>query len=698
MTTPAAAPTRLDSPTCAHEALLHLSESIAAHRELTPLFHELVERLPRVVTFDSLWLVLHDPASGRMRLQTLVVAGGVDPASEEWPLERPIEEAPSGLVWQSQEPLIVTDVEEEQQRYPAAFRLLTAQRVRSCCIIPLTSAHRRLGAVGFGSHARGAYSAASVDFLDQVARQIAVAVDNALSHDEAEKLRRELVHDRDRLRLILDLSNSLPPGADLRRLFAAISEGVLRVVACDYASVVLPEPDSRNIRVYARRFSGGEEHGPEEIVVPLVGTPAGKVLESGELLALDAAELAGYNRAINPSLEGLHSACFLPLIAHNRIVGTLNAGRFSAIAFPPEDIEFLRQIASQVATAVESAVEYHEISESRQRLAEEKLYLSEEIKTEHNFEEIVGGSPALKSVLRQVEIVAPTDSTVLILGETGTGKELIARAIHNLSGRRDHTFVKVNCAAIPLGLLESELFGHEKGAFTGAIERKVGRFELAHQGTLFLDELGDIPLELQPKLLRVLQEHEFERLGSTRTIHVDVRLLAATSRDLEAMVDDREFRSDLYYRVNVFPVTVPPLRERREDVPLLVEYFAARYAERLGKKVDRVGRQTMNLLHSYHWPGNIRELQNIIERGVILAQDGTLNIDPSVLRVRETPAAGGDIFEQSQRELIEEALGACQGRVAGARGAAARLGIPPSTLESKIRSLRIDKHRFRPRV
>jgi formate hydrogenlyase transcriptional activator len=293
--------------------------------------------------------------------------------------------------------------------------------------------------------------------------------------------------------------------------------------------------------------------------------------------------------------------------------------------------------------------------------------------------------------------VAPTDSTVLILGETGTGKELIARAIHNMSARRDHTFVKVNCAAIPLGLLESELFGHEKGAFTGAIARKTGRFEVAHQGTLFLDEVGDIPPELQPKLLRVLQEQEFERLGSNHTIKVNVRLVAATSRNLQAMVEQREFRGDLYYRLNIFPLVVPPLRERSDDIPPLVEYFVARFAERLGRKVSRVDRQSMELLQGYHWPGNIRELQNVIERSVILALGGTLRIDAGVLETagpRKTNPAG-DVLRQNEKESIEAALAETKGRVAGAHGAAARLRVPASTLESKIRALKIDKFKFR---
>jgi formate hydrogenlyase transcriptional activator len=628
----------MDGPICVladaprqYQALLEVSQSITSHRDLTALFRDLVERLPRVVSFDSLWLVLHDPARNRMRLH--VLEGPARAVAEEtaWPLERPMEESPSALVWSTQEPLVVFNLAEDP-RYPAAFRLLLDNGVHSCCILPLTTAHRRLGAVGFGYARPHNYSEADVEFLGQVARQIAVAVDNVLAHEEACELQAALAEERDRLRLLLDLNNTLAPNLDLRELLRAVSSNVRRAMRCDYTSVILPEPDGVLLRIYARDFSELPEPMAEELVVPRAGTPAGIVLETGKALVLDAEELARFDPKINPTLAlGLKSACFLPLVARERLLGTLNVGRFPERAFTQDDVDFLRQVASQVALAADNALDYYQVAESRQRLAEERVYLNEEIRSGQNFEEIVGSSAALKNVLKQVAIVAPTDSTVLILGETGTGKELIARAIHNLSARRDHTFVKVNCAAIPLGLLESELFGHEKGAFTGAIARRTGRFEVAHQGTLFLDEVGDIPPELQPKLLRVLQEQEFERLGSTHTIKVNVRMVAATSRDLPAMVEQREFRGDLYYRLNIFPLVVPPLRERSDDIPPLVEYFVARFAERLGRKVSRVDRQTMELLQGYHWPGNIRELQNVIERSVILAVGGTLRIDPSVL-------------------------------------------------------------------
>ena len=693
----------MDGPLCKladaprqYQALLEVMQSVALHRDLTALFRDLAQRLPRVVSFDSLWLVLHEPSRDRMRLHVLEGPARAN-GTAFWPIERPLDESPSALVWKTQEPMVVRDLDEDR-RYTDAFQLLRDHDVRSCCILPLTTAHRRLGAVGFGYALARGYAEADLEFLGQVARQIAMAVDNALAHEEACHLQAALAEERDRLRLLLDLNNTLAPNLELRPLLRAASSNVRRTMRCDYTSVILPEPDGVHLRIYARDFSELPEPMEEELVVPRAGTPAGIVLETRKAMVMDAAELSHFDPKINPTLAlGLKSACFLPLIARDRVLGTLNVGRFPERAFTQDDVDFLRQVASQVALAADNALDYYQVAESRQRLAEERVYLNEEIRSGQNFEEIVGSSAALKNVLKQVAIVAPTDSTVLILGETGTGKELVARAIHNMSARRDHTFVKVNCAAIPLGLLESELFGHERGAFTGAIARKTGRFELAHQGTLFLDEVGDIPPELQPKLLRVLQEQEFERLGSTQTIKVNVRMVAATSRNLQVMVEQREFRGDLYYRLNIFPLVVPPLRERREDIPPLVDYFVARFSERLGRKVNRVDRQTMDLMQAYHWPGNIRELQNVIERSVILAEGGTLHIDAGMLQpgALEKAPYNGDVLRQSEKELIEAVLAETKGRVAGTRGAAVRLHIPASTLESKIRALGIDKFRFR---
>jgi formate hydrogenlyase transcriptional activator len=391
--------------------------------------------------------------------------------------------------------------------------------------------------------------------------------------------------------------------------------------------------------------------------------------------------------------DGFKSLCFIPLIRRSRAIGTLNLGRLRGDAFTEKDIYFLGQVANQIAIAVENALEYGQITEAKTRLAEHKLYLEDEIRVEHNFEEIIGNRPRLKAVIESVRTVAPADSTVLIQGETGTGKELIARAIHNLSPRKDQAFVKLNCAAIPLGLLESELFGHERGAFTGAIAQKVGRFELAHKGTLFLDEVGDIPLELQPKLLRVLQEQEFERLGSTRTQRVDVRVLAATNVSLTQMVAEKKFRRDLYYRLNVFPIEVPPLRDRHEDIPLLVRYFANKYARRMGRKIESIPKEAMEALSHYTWPGNIRELQNLMERAVLLSTGPSLRVPlAEILSDSSRSAAGtGNALEQGEREQILRALRESNWVVGGAHGAASRLGLKRTSLAYKMQKLGISR-------
>jgi formate hydrogenlyase transcriptional activator len=386
--------------------------------------------------------------------------------------------------------------------------------------------------------------------------------------------------------------------------------------------------------------------------------------------------------------EGVRSVASMPLITHDRALGTLSLASLRDGAFEQGDVDLLVQVAGQVAIAVENALAFQEIGELQNKLAQEKLYLEDEIRSEMNFEEIVGESPLLRAVLNQVETVAPTDSTVLIQGETGTGKELIARAIHNLSSRRDHTFVKVNCAAIPAGLLESELFGHERGAFTGAIVQRTGRFELAHRGTIFLDEVGDIPLELQPKLLRVLQEQEFERLGSARSIRVDIRLVAATNRDLDKMVAAQTFRSDLYYRLSVFPLVMPPLRERQDDIPALVRYFVQKYARRMNRSVETIPSETLDLLVQYTWPGNIRELENLIERAVILSPGTVLRVPLGDLKIPLEPAAGELLtLEAAERAHILKALEATNWVLGGARGAASRLGMKRTTLQSRMQKL-----------
>jgi len=383
-------------------------------------------------------------------------------------------------------------------------------------------------------------------------------------------------------------------------------------------------------------------------------------------------------------------SCAVPLISHGKVLGTLSVVSMQENAFSQDDAELLTQIGAQVAIAVENALAFKQIARLKDKLTEEKLYLQEEIQTEYNFQEIVGDSQTLRRVLKDVQTVAATASTVLILGETGSGKELIARALHNLSDRRERTFVKLNCAAIPTGLLESELFGHERGAFTGAIATKIGRFETADRGTLFLDEVGEIPLELQVKLLRVLQEQEFERLGSTRTMRVDVRVVAATNRDLEHMVEEQRFRSDLYYRLKVFPIMLPPLRERAEDIPALVRHFAQKFALRMKKRIETIPAEAMKALQAYPWPGNVRELENFIERAVILTSGADLRAPLSELKVLSPPSNGSlKTLEDAEREHILKALREAKWTIGGSGGAAAKLGMKRTTLQSKMQKLGI---------
>ena len=400
---------------------------------------------------------------------------------------------------------------------------------------------------------------------------------------------------------------------------------------------------------------------------------------------------------MSPVLErrAIKSGCWLPLVGRKGILGTLNIFSQRAGAFSEDDLNALGQLANQAAIALENAMAFRQISEQKEKLTEEKLYLEDALRTEFNFEEIVGRSRALQQVLRQIENVAPTDSSVLILGETGTGKEMLARAVHNLSPRRERTFVRVNCASIPAGLLESELFGHEKGAFTGAIARRIGRVELAHQGTLFLDEVGEIPLELQSKLLRFLQEREFERLGSSHTSTSDARIVAATNRDLGKMAASGEFRRDLYYRLNVFPILVPPLRERTEDIPLLVQYFLMKYSRRMKRTITSVPPEAMQVLVKYSWPGNIRELEHLIERAVILSTGPELKVPPFDTEFAPSPAGGSpSALEDVERQHILNVLRQTRGKIAGPGGAAEQLGMNRTTLNSRMRKLGISRQNF----
>jgi formate hydrogenlyase transcriptional activator len=560
------------------------------------------------------------------------------------------------------------------------------------------------------------------------------------------KVTRDLTEERQAEELVLfEITKVLVRNLDIRRLLSAISASLRRVIPHDYAFLALYDEKSRKLRVQNLDAPDSEDFLARDVLLPVEGSPAGWAFTNREPLLLKRLESDRFLPAIMQRLTGLglKSGCWLPLITGDGVIGTLSVGVCREDAFTEKHVRLLTQMASHVAIAMSNALAFRHVAEFRDghscrpaaprnlehdpsadlvsracgtpspqgrgwrsreagepgegffqdRLAEEKLYLEEELRTEYNLEEIIGESSGLKHVLKLAETVAPTDATVLILGETGTGKELVARAIHNMSARRERTFVKLNCAAIPSGLLESELFGHEKGAFTGAISQKIGRVELANQGTMFLDEVGDISLELQPKLLRVLQEREFERLGSTRTLSVDVRLIAATNRDLGRMVGDQQFRSDLYYRLKVFPIVLPPLRARREDIPALVRYFVQKYAPRMKKQIQTIPAETMEALTRWDWPGNVRELENFIERAVILSQGPALHAPLGELMA---PREGGKptreaTLEGIERKHIIHVLREADGVIGGPHGAAARLGVKRTTLNGMMRRLGISR-------
>lgn len=498
-------------------------------------------------------------------------------------------------------------------------------------------------------------------------------------------LRRE----SERLKLLLDMTNTLVSNLVTRDLLRTISTSIRQCMHCDSVSVWLPDGEQRQLRSVTMEFPESKGFVKEDLLRPVQGSIVGKTFETGKpFVVRTATDLSGpdHDRAF---AEGIEFCCCLPLMSRNRTLGVLALGWRDENAFSSEDIEFLMRAAGQVAMAIESALAYREIAELKDKLAQEKLYLEQEIGSEADYEGIVGQSSALRHVLQLVETVAMSDSTVLLLGETGTGKELIARAIHDRSRRKDRTLIRLNCAALPTGLLESELFGHERGAFTGAITQKIGRLELSDQGTLFLDEVGDIPLEVQPKLLRALQEQEFERLGSSRTKKVNVRLIAATNRDLQRMVEEKQFRSDLYYRLNVIPIRIPPLRERPEDIPLLVRYFAQKYAHRMQKKVESISAVSMRNLARWHWPGNVRELENLVERAVVLARTEKLVVTvPELADGGMSAATAGEEFHK--RDRIVRILKETKGRVGGPDGAAVRLGLKRTTLIERMKKLGIE--------
>jgi formate hydrogenlyase transcriptional activator len=682
----------IDEVDVRYRALVDVAGALTSYSELEDLLRSLRGHLEPIVQFTFMTVCLWDRDTDRITLQFFEpwdspashLVGGSYPAHGTYP----------GMAVHTGRPVFVSRIEPDGP-YPS--RVLSDYDVQSYCAVPLITAHGTIGSLNFGSLERDAYTPGDIELMSRVASLVAVALENAKSLDTIQHQRTALQRERDQLNLLLDVTNAVVTQLDTRALFRAVAPALKRCCSAEFAALTLYDEEKRVLRKHVC-------HGPAELLpcddMPVVESPvdaslSGLVFRTRQPHIFTRDDLLQYPETRRVVEFGARSACSVPLATAQGVIGTLDLAAFAPDAFSPDLFGLLTRIAGQIAIAVSNAFSYERIEALNAQLAREKLYLQDEIRSEQLFDDIVGRSAALRRVLAEIETVAPTDSTVLIFGETGSGKELVARAIHHLSARRDQAFVKLNCAAIPTGLLESELFGHEKGAFTGAIAQRIGRFELANKGTVFLDEVGEIPLELQPKLLRVLQEREFERLGSTRTLRSGARLIAATNRDLAALVEEQRFRADLYYRLNVFPVHVPPLRARPEDIPMLVRHFAQQFARRMKKNIETIPAATMDALSRYDWPGNIRELQNLIERAVILSHGTALNVPMEALTPRMPPptraAIDAETLEDNDRRHILAMLEASNWVIAGPSGAAARLGLKRSTLQFRMRKLGINR-------
>jgi len=664
------------------EVLSRLSQCLAAST-LEDLSPSLAAFLHPLVDFDFLDLLVFKEGSSEV-LWHSIGSGQLPPA------DVPMEETTCWWVYQQQQPLCIADWRSDD-RFAARREALKKLgfEYRYLCRVPLRTPYQRLGMLSVASTRPHDYSGDEVRFLSEVADQVALAVAHALDLERSRALRDELKVKSARLRLLLELPNKLGANQGFGDILREVMVGTRQLMQSDFAALGLVDPKSGQLHVNAVDFPEDPTLG-EKAADSWWQTLGARVLETGKPWTGGANDFVHEKTGSSWKVASFNNACILPLVSGDQALGFLAVSKREDPPYSTEEVDFLSQVSWQLATAVQNALVRGEFEARQRNPGEERVYRESEVRWDLKFREIVGKSPALYQALRQIEVVAPTDSGVLIQGETGTGKELLARSIHDLSARRSGPFVKVNCAAIPSGLLESELFGHEKGAFTGAIMRKAGRFELADKGTLFLDEVGDIPLELQPKLLRVLQEHEFERLGSTRTVQVNVRVIAATHRDLQQMIEDGQFRSDLFYRLHVFPLAVPALRDRAKDIPILVRHFVDQCAKRMNRRIETIPSEAMEVFTSYAWPGNVRELENFIERAVILSPGSVLRAPLAELRhepQEHNPKLS--TLEEAEREHALRALRASNWVVAGPDGAAAKLGLKRTTLAYRIRKLKI---------
>jgi len=680
--------------------LLQINNAVVSHLDLSDLIRSISARLSEVISHDSAFISLCAPGGTHLQVQALELGRMRDVVFEEG-LLIPMAGTPEEKAIVSRQRVLVRSTTDLMAFSSPWVHYAVEHGVKSGCFLPLVVHGSVLGALGIVSLRENAFSDDDAELLEQCSGQIAIAVENALNFGNARKAEREVRQERDRSNLLLDINNALVSHLDLSELVKTISSSLQHVVHHDSCSLALGNAESG--RLFAHAYDSASNPIVEGVDYAPEGTVSGLAFQTGQAVYLPRPDPERFPSLVTKQFvdSGMRCLYSVPVTVHDRKLGVLTFASAKEDAWTAEDQRLLQEIAKQVAIATGNALAVRDLESLKNKLAQEKLYLEDEIRTELNFDEIIGQSSTLREVLKMVETVAPSDSTVLLLGETGTGKELIARAVHEHSRRKSRTFVKLNCAAIPTGLLESELFGHEKGAFTGAIAQKIGRLELADQGTLFLDEVGDIPVEIQPKLLRALQEREFERLGSIHTKKVNVRLVAATNRNLEKMIEERQFRGDLYYRLNVFPIVIPPLRERREDIPLLVRYFAERFSRQMQKPINFIPAETMNRLQQWHWPGNVRELENLIERAVILTTGGALQVPLPEIKPSAVPGAAptappgtnGD----AEREDIIKVLRDTRGVLAGPNGAAARLGLKRTTLQYKMKKLGITRDHWWPR-
>ena len=706
----AALNTRVELAAERYRTLLEINNAIVTNLDQEDLPRAISTALRRVIPFDRAAFTLYVPKRDVFRF--LAIEGLVGSSHFRAGVEFRRGESVSAWVFDNQCSALCHDLRKEQKY--SNDRVLLSEGLNSYCVVPLIIGGKSIGSLNIASEKINQYSEADAEFLFELGSQVALAVSNMTSYEEITALNIQVERTAERYRTLLEINNAMITHLNPEDLLRSVSDILRRVVPFSGAALTVYNPNTDAFRYLAIEGTIPTEHFRSGLEFDRKQTVSAWVFDHRQPVVRH--DLEKEKQYINDSrlvAKGIYSDCIVPLIVGGKAIGTLNVGSTERNQYSDANLEMLQEIAKQVALAVANMQSYEEIVELKARLEKENVYLQEEIRTEHNFEEIIGNSDALLAVLRKVEQVAPTDSTVLIYGETGTGKELIARAIHDRSTRKNRPLLKVNCSAISAGLVESELFGHVKGAFTGAFERHIGRFELADGGTIFLDEIGELPLGTQVKLLRVLQEREFEPVGSNRPVSVDVRVMAATNRNLLESIRTGDFRSDLYYRLNVFPVDVPSLRDRRSDIPDLAMFFLSRFSKKLGKNIQGVARDTLDRLASYSWPGNIRELQNVIERAVILSQGSVLELEPDLVPVLgpADSSATGDRFsvvatppvsglppsitlEEVERGHILSVLTQTRGVVEGPRGAARILGLHPNTLRHRIQKLGLKRSSY----